>query len=255
MREIAIVGYGIVGKNMYKIFPEAVIIDPFQGYDDPGCNYRIAFICVPTPRGGSSKLNMDIVIDALGSVKAAVYCIKSTLNPGTIKNFDDNVIFSPEYYGETQDANNWNYDFIILGHNPNGRKYANIVADVYKAHSQSTLRIIFADSKTAELSKLVENAWLGYKVAFVNEIARIAQAFGCEPDDVLALWLNDPRVNRSHTKIFVSQPFWDSKCLNKDIPALIACAQDVGYNPEILAAMVAQNNKWMNEAKNDDGDC
>ena len=215
-----IIGFGVVGKNMAEIFPDAEIHDPAQGYDYLGVA-DVGFACVPTERleNGSADLSIvkSVVDEWAGKCKALV--IKSTVPPGTTQWLGhDNLIMSPEYFGGTQHANAHNYDFVILG---GERKYTKIVTELYKEHYAASLRIILTDSTTAELTKYMENSWLATKVTFCNEFYRLAQQYGVDYDELRECWLADPRVNPSHTFVYRDHPYWDSHCLNKDVPAIV----------------------------------
>ena len=56
---------------------------------------------------------------------------------------------------------------------------------------------------------------------FCNEFADIAKAFGIQYERLRQCFVADERVNPSHTYVYPEQPYYDSHCLNKDIPALL----------------------------------
>ncbi len=243
--KILIIGYGVVGQNMHKIFPDADVVDPGKGLslENIAKVYDVGFICVPTEMllGGSADLS--IVNQAIGEHEkdCHVLCIKSAVTPGfTQKHIDagTEIVVSPEYFGATQHANAVDYDFVILG----GRLEDTIrVALAYQEVKAASFRIDQADATTAELVKYMENAWIATKVTFCNEFANIAKAFGVHYSVLRELWLDDPRVNRSHTFVYPDAPGWDSHCLNKDVAAIIEASRDAGYQPSFLHAMVVAN--------------
>ena len=67
----------------------------------------------------------------------------------------------------------------------------------------------------------MENCFLATKVTFCNEFAEIAKEFGICYEQLREIFIMDERVGSSHTFVFNDQPYYDSICLNKDIPALI----------------------------------
>jgi UDPglucose 6-dehydrogenase len=249
--QILIIGNGVVGKNIQKIFPESVMYDKHKrgigiGIEDVLLRqYDIAFICVPTDKKEDGSCDTSKVREVVKYFRdnVKVFCIKSTIPPGTTYKIADlicnRVVFSPEYYGETRHANDVDYNFVILG---GSRNLTGIVAAAYEEKFTGDLKIFQTDSITAELVKYGENAYLANKVTFCNEFARLCECFGVDYREWRELWLQDPRVNRSHTLVFKKAPFYDSKCLNKDVPAIIKAAQDAGYNPEFLEAMEAYNS-------------
>ena len=80
------------------------------------------------------------------------------------------------------------------------------------------------------------------KVSFCNEFARICAQFGVNYREWRELWLADPRINPSHTFVYQDAPYYDSHCLNKDIPAIIIASEKAGYRPGLLQAMEKYNN-------------
>lgn len=239
-----IIGYGVVGKNMRLIFKDALIHDPAQGIISHQKS-DVAFVCVPTEMLPDGSADTSIVLSAIQNNDAEVFCIKSTVPPGTVEALKTitgkRIIFSPEYFGGTEHANYHKYDFFILG----GDKYdCSFVCEAFKSVSHPEIKFYFTDSKTAELVKYMENSWLANKVTFCNEFKRIADLIGVDYNELRELWLMDPRINRSHTFVYNDHPFYDSHCLNKDIPALIAFCKRIGYNPKLLEQVVNSNTKF-----------
>ena len=124
---------------------------------------------------------------------------------------------SPEYYGGTQHCNNFDFDFTILGGNAEScRKVQQLLQDVYDA--RHSFRIVPAF--TAILAKYMENSWLATKVSFCNAFKDICEGYGVDYGGVRELFILDPRVNPSHTFVYEEHPYYDSHCLNKDVPAI-----------------------------------
>lgn len=244
---IAIIGYGVVGHNMQKLFPASDIIDPPKNLYGSGV-YDVAFVCVPTDMLDDGSCDTSIVESVVRQNRARVFCIKSTIPPGTTEQIAEltgkRCVFSPEYFGGTQHANSVDYDFVILGGN---REDTVIVAEVYKEIRDGGLKIFQTDSRTAELVKYAENSFLYAKVVFVNEFARICQAFGVDVNEWRELWLQDPRIGRSHSFYYPDKPFVRSHCLSKDVPAIIESSRMTGYDPEFLREMVRVNLGWIAE--------
>lgn len=237
---ILIIGYGVVGKNMHKLFPKADIYDCLK----PEVNtkkkvmYDVAFICVPTDKKVDESCDISIVEKALEEHKndVKVFCIKSTVPPGTTYELSKQYpcIFSPEYFGGTQHANGGDYHFVILG---GDRELTKIVILAYKNVMSASFKIIQTTSKTAELVKYMENSFLAMKVSFCCEFFRIAETIGVDYNELRELFIMDSRVNPSHTFVYEDHPFYDSHCLNKDIPAIIEASKKEGYVPALLIAM------------------
>lgn len=248
--KILIIGYGTVGHNLERelqiLSPD--IIDKYKPKMnrirvDADDEYDIAFVCVDTPRTADDPCDMSEVFHAVQDNRAKIFVIKSTILPGTaemIQALDSSkkIIFSPEYYGGTQHCNNYQFDFTILG----GRKDACMeVAQALQEVYDGRHRFVFTDWRTAELAKYMENSFLAMKVSFCQQFFVLAKKFNVEYQELRELFVMDPRVNPSHTFVYEDRPYWDSHCLNKDVPAIM----EVGEAP--LLRDLIMFNDWMKE--------
>lgn len=247
MKSVLIVGYGVVGHNLAKeigkLKPD--IYDKFKPEHNTKRNikYDFCFICVDTPYIDKDNVcDISQVKNAIEENEANIYIIKSTILPTTTlnleKEFKKTIIFSPEYYGGTQHCNNFKFDFTILG----GVKKAcidvqQLLQEVYDA--RHTFRI--TDSTTAELTKYMENCYLGMINGFYNQFNIIAEQYGVWYEDLRELFILDPRVNPASSFVYRDHPYFDSHCLNKDIPAIAETT-----NAELLLALLKFNEKNKN---------
>lgn len=249
---VLIVGYGVVGhnleKDLIKLKPD--IVDKFKSNvttKKEGLVYDIAFICVDTPFNENGDCDITEVKNAINENDAEVYVIKSTILPNTterlIADTGKNVIFSPEYYGGTQHCNNFDFNFTILGGN---RKYCKKVIQALQNVYDARHKFIMTDSTTAELVKYMKNSWLATKVSFCVQFYEIAKSLGVDYEELRELFLQDERVNKSHTFVYDDHPFWSSHCLNKDVPAIANFA-----NASFLKSVIDFNNKQKNKYKKD----
>ncbi len=249
MSRVLIIGYGTVGSNLVK---ELAPLNP-EIYDKykppfirrPTAHYDFAFICVDTPLTPNGKeLNTVEVINAIHENDASVYVIKSTVPPGTtsdIAALGRRVVFSPEYYGGTQHCNNYQFDFTILGGERNDcLEVQQLLQQVYDG--RHIFRI--TDAKTAELVKFMENSFLATKVSFCVQFWEIAHKFGINYEELRELFVLDPRVNPSHTFVYNDKPFWESHCLDKDVPAAAHLS-----SAEFLDSVIKYNNECCKKYK------
>ena len=227
---ILIIGYGIVGHNLYKEIAQLNpdIYDKYKTDFNTKRNikYDIAFICVDTPLSNDCTLDIQAVIEALSENDSNIYVIKSTCPVGTVNSLksitNKRIIFSPEYYGDTQHCNNFNFDYTILGGNKEDCiKVIQALQHCYDGRHQFRI----TDSKTAELVKFMENSFLATKVSFCNQFYDIANKHNISYEELRELFILDPRVNASHTFVYKDKPYWDTHCLNKDVP-YIAYTED-----------------------------
>lgn len=222
--KILIVGYGNIGKHLYEELESLnpsiydINIPEYKNTELEG--YDIAFICVPTPSLNDGSCDIGTVEEVVSKISSKTIVIKSTVPVGTTQTltcrYNKEIIFSPEYYGTTVQSKQQN--FLVLG---GDLQNCCKVAQLYYKVKDKDFKIKFTDSKTAELAKYMENCFLATKVTFCNEFAEIAKEFGICYEQLREIFIMDERVGSSHTFVFKDQPYYDSICLNKDIPALI----------------------------------
>lgn len=240
---VLIIGYGTVGHNLEK---EIANINPdiYDKYNvmfntKKKIKYDVAFICVDTPLKQDYTLDVTEVRNAIEENDSEIYVIKSTCPLGTVdwlkKETGKRIIFSPEYYGGTQHCNNFTFDFTILG----GAKEDCLPVQQLLQHcydGRHTFRI--TDSKTAELVKFMENSFLATKVSFCIQFYEICKKHNLSYEELRELFILDKRMGDSHTFVYDDKPYWDSHCLNKDVP----CIANMEFAP-LLMDVVDFNNK------------
>ena len=253
---IGIVGYGVVGKSLAKLFgyepgkPEVCVYDKLlPGMNDEASRAAIqkcslVFVAVPTPETQNGSCDLQALEEVVGWVEAPM-CVKSTVPPGTldrlVRETGKRICFSPEYVGETR-WHPWkdihNHGFAIVG----GEKaLCDLVVRTYQAVLGPLTRYCMSDAKTAELCKYMENAFLATKVAFVNQFYDLAQYFGVSYDELRELWLADERIGRSHN-IVTGERGYRGRCLPKDMAAIIHAAKPYGGAP-LLEAVDSYNDE------------
>lgn len=258
--DVAIIGYGYVGKAYHKVFPDAAIYDPAHSETVTGevvNSKELAIICVPTPSLPDGSCDISIVKDTIFWLKTPLILIKSTIPPGTTaqlkKQYGKRICHSPEYVGEggyyisskyPHPTDVLQHSFMIIGGDPADRT---AILDFFKPVFGPEKVYFQTDETTSELIKYMENSWIATKVSFCNEFMQIAKQFGVDYDTLREGWLLDSRVERSHTLVFRDKPGFNTKCIPKDILAMIAASEEAGYVPEILKQIIASNKKFRGE--------
>lgn len=246
-KTVAIVGYGAAGKNLHRLFPQAEIFDAPLGLGSTQaanrCDY--AFVAVPTNQQPDGSCDTSIVEEVVDWLESDVIVLRSTVAVGTTARLraasGKRIVFQPEFWGESADhafSNSRRMGWVVLG---GDRRDTNGVADLYKTTFNAELAIWQTDSTTAELTKYMDTCFLAMKVTFCNEFYDLAQLFGVDYNELRELWLQDPRIGRSHTFVLPEERGFDGKCLPKDTNALLASATTGGYWPRLLAAMLEAN--------------
>lgn len=240
---VLIIGYGTVGRNLEKeleiLNPDIYDINLIMFNTKKDIKYDFAFICVDTPLMNNYSLDITQVKNAINDNNADIYIIKSTCPLGTVDKLKEEtgkrIIFSPEYYGGTQHCNNFTFDFTILG---GDKKDCIEVIQLLQECYDGRHIFRITDSKTAELTKFMENSFLATKVSFCNQFYKICEKENINYEELRELFILDKRMGESHTFVYKDKPYWDSHCLNKDVPHIA-----YSTNSELLINICKFNDK------------
>ena len=249
--KITIAGYGSVGSYVAGLFSD---LDPTL-YDPPlglGTAHDLrdadfVILCVPTPQLASGACDTSIVEEVvrLADPRVAIVC-HSTVAIGTTERLIEEsgkpVVFVPEYAGEADDhplRDPRNRRFLIYG---GYEPAASEVQALYERAYGPGLRHFRVPPTVAEVVKYMENAFLAAKVAFCNEFFDLCEATGVDYDWARLLWLQDERINPSHT-VVTAERGYGGQCLPKDIAAVSASARDLGTPMAILEAVQEANGR------------
>lgn len=279
MKKVAIIGFGYVGRAMTRFFHEKFdvrVYDPYlkgteeelalpnvqQEAKKPNINAcDLAIVCVPTPMGEGGVVDLSIVEESIAWLETPLILIKSTVPPGTTQNLrvktGKKIVFSPEYIGEgNYPVPFWKdyphptdmrlHSFTTLG---GLDEDTHAVLQFFKKVAGAEMRYSQTDSTTAELAKYMENAFLGTKVIFCNEFARIAETLGVDYDELRELWLQDGRIGRSHTAVHEDNRGFGGKCLPKDINGIVQAVEAEGYEPKLLKTVLEVNSDLRKDYK------
>lgn len=235
---VLIIGHGVVGTNLEAelaaLNPD--VCDKYKGIEKHHDHHEFGFVCVDTPLI-ANKLDVTEVFNAIEENDCDVYVIKSTVPVGITDKLAQSgkrVVFSPEYYGGTQHCNNFAFDFTVLGGDSETcHMVQQLLQDVYDA------RHVFhkCTAKEAEMTKFMENAWLATKVSFCQEFWRMCNSAGIDYDAVRENFNLDPRVNPAHTFVYDDHPWYQSHCLDKDVPAIAH-----QFDSDFLKAVIKSND-------------
>lgn len=260
--KVAIVGFGVVGQAYHKLFPDAVIYDPFYkvpngtytasnppqptGYSYPykynkeavnDCD--IALVCVFTPHKESGELDTSIVEEVVDWIDTPLILIKSACQPGTVDKLVEKtgkkIAVSVEFIGEgNYPIHFWKYphqndprmhQMLIVG---GEHKTAEACAEVLWSKMSPDIKIHLTTALEAEITKLVENSYGALKVTFINTLMSLAQKSDTSFMNIHQAWQADPRVDSMHLRAVSFNRGWLSKCWDKDVPALVAYSEKVG---------------------------
>lgn len=215
----------------------------------------VCFIAVPTPSRQDGSCDTSYVERAAKDIAKhmrgyTVVVNKSTVPVGTAHRvaqiirdtnpyLDFDVVSNPEFLKEgaaVQDC--LKPDRIIIG--VDRQKPADILKEIYSPFTFNHERMLIMDTLSAELTKYAANAMLATRISFMNEIADICKKVGANVNEVRKGIGSDSRIGYSFLYPGVG---YGGSCFPKDIRALIAIAEQVGIDPQILSAVDAINNK------------
>lgn len=112
--------------------------------------------------------------------------------------------------------------------------------ECYAPYSRNHDKLMFMDVRSAELTKYAANAMLATRISFMNEMANLAERLGADVEQVRLGIGSDPRIG--YHFIYPGCGYGGS-CFPKDVQALARTAQQVGYEPELLNAVEAVNER------------
>ena len=219
-------------------------------------NAEVVFIAVGTPsRRGDGHADLSYVYAAAREIakalsKFTVVAIKSTVPVGTSDEVErlmreENpdaefaVVSNPELLREGAAIRDFKHpDLIVIGtDDPRAR---GIITEVYRPLHLNAPPILYTDRRTAELTKYAANSFLATKVAFINEIADLAEKVGANVQEIArGIGLD----NRIGSKFLHAGPGFGGSCFPKDTMALIKTGQDNETPLRIIETVVAVNDQ------------
>jgi len=99
---------------------------------------------------------------------------------------------------------------------------------------------VTTDLASAEMIKYAANAFLATKISFMNEIASVCELVGADVTEVAAGIGLDGRIGSRFLSAGIG---WGGSCFPKDVAALRSIAREYDYEPVLLDATVAVNER------------
>ena len=220
-------------------------------YNDAISNSDLTFICVGTPSGEDGRIDLSIVRSASKSIGKAlsdkrsyhVVVVKSTVVPETtekvvaplVRGENVGIAMNPEFLREGKAVYDFmNPDKIVVGGDP---RAVEMVASLYEGIPCEITR---TDIRTAEMIKYANNSFLAAKISFANEIGNICKKLGIDVYDVMSAIGKDFRISEHFLNAGAG---FGGSCFPKDVRALIGKAEDLGYDPMLLNAVIEVNEE------------
>lgn len=248
--QVAIIGYGYVGKFMHQLFPNAKIYDKFiSEFNKPIGKCDIAFIAVPTPVINKQSLDCSAVEEAIVNCETDLIVIRSTTQPGfcdrmSLKYPTKRIVMQPEYLGETVGhpyTETTNRNFIVLGGEPADRRS---VIECYQHAYNANISIRQVSRLEAEVIKITENRAAFYKIMQCQELYDVCEKANVDYYTIRdVVYGDDYRFNLFWTFVYPGKRGAESKCIPKDVYAWCAWAESVGFDPVATKKLLEYNAK------------
>jgi UDPglucose 6-dehydrogenase len=216
----------------------------------------VVFLAVGTPPLEDGSPDMSFYRQAAKEVAEAmngykVLVTKSTVPVGTGKwlrqfvtenlkiDTQFGVASNPEFLREGAAIEDFmRPDRVVVG--SNDERAIEIMKDLYRPLYLIETPVVITSLEAAELIKYAANAFLATKITFINEIANLCDAIGCDVHDVARGMGMDNRIGR---KFLHPGPGYGGSCFPKDTRALTTVADAFGVETRIVDAVVEANER------------
>lgn len=210
---------------------------------------RASLVCVGTPVGADGQLVVDDLLAAIDEVarfapRNHVCVIRSTVPPGLFERArrrlarpDVGLALNPEFLREGSAVADLEEPELIV-YATEDENAARFCEELY---ADQAPRLRRTDPATAEVLKLVNNAWHALKVAFANEVARVTLPIGVDPFAVMGLLCADTKLNTSAAYLRPGMPFGGA-CLVKDVASITTHAAKHAVDAPLFGSILRSND-------------
>ena len=217
---------------------------------------QVVFLAVGTPPKADGSPDMSYYQQAAKDVAEAmngykVLVTKSTVPIGTgkwLREFvtanlktktDFGVASNPEFLREGAAIDDFmRPDRVVIGSNE--PQAIEVMKELYRPLYLIETPIVITSLEAAELIKYAANAFLATKITFINEVANLCDAIGCDVHDVARGMGMDNRIGR---KFLHPGPGYGGSCFPKDTRALTTVADQFGVETRIVDAVIEANER------------
>ncbi len=223
---------------------------------------EVSLISVGTPPGEDGGPNLAYVEGVCREIGRAIRAkgerhtvvLRSTVPPGTLEHCHAliqgeagetpvHTAFNPEFLREGSAVRDYvEPPYTIIGTEDTVAEGA--VRDLY-ARVDAPFAVV--QPAVAEMIKYTANAWHATKIAFANEIGRIASAFEVDGRQVMDLITQDTKLNISPAYMRPGFAYGGS-CLPKDLASIIHYAQRQRVPTPLLSAVPQSNRQLIQDA-------
>ncbi|MEL7367491.1 MAG: nucleotide sugar dehydrogenase [Myxococcota bacterium] len=220
---------------------------------------ELSLLCVGTPSDKTGAQDLSAVRRLAEQLGQALrnedrfhgFVMRSTVAPGTTQNLlestlaaqserrpneDFAVAFQPEFLREGSSIQDYDQPpYTVIGTND-----ARLEAMLKQLYGHLAAPLHTTDIRTAEMLKMVANAFHALKITFANEVGRLGQALDVDARAVMGLICEDRQLNISPAYLRPGFAFGGS-CLPKDVRALESLARSHAADIPMLQAVLPSN--------------
>jgi UDPglucose 6-dehydrogenase len=215
---------------------------------------EIIFLALPTPPGEDGSADLKYILGVakdLGELMTDYKVIvdKSTVPVGTAEKVysaisktyvgDFDVVSNPEFLREGVAVDDFmKPDRVVIG--ASSERARKVMGELYAPFVRSGNPVIYMDVRSAELTKYAANSFLATKISFMNEVAQLCERLGADVDMVRRGIGSDDRIGK---RFLFPGIGYGGSCFPKDVQALVKSSNEVGYDFQILNAVMDVNEK------------
>jgi UDPglucose 6-dehydrogenase len=215
---------------------------------------EVVLLAVGTPPGPDGSADLQYIFKAAEQVGRAltgwaVIVTKSTVPVGTgdkieaivkkATKHEFGVASNPEFLKEGDALHDFmKPDRVVIG--ADDRRSIEALRSLYAPFSRTSDRMLVMDRRSAELTKYAANSMLATRISFMNDLSNLCELLGADIEQVRKGMGSDVRIGN---KFLFAGPGFGGSCFPKDLRAAISTGRDVGYDLEILDAVVAVNER------------
>lgn len=218
----------------------------------------IQFIATGTPPDENGAADLRQVVQAARNIGRHMHGYKVIVNKSTVPvgtadkvanmiraeqqargiNTGFSVVSNPEFLKEGAAIDDFiRPDRIVIGTDDDSAR--DLMQCIYAPFVRNHDRILYMDTRSAELTKYAANAMLATRISFMNELARLAEKVGADIELVRQGIGSDPRIG--YHFLYPGLGYGGS-CFPKDVQALQRTAEEHGQQLSILRAVEAVNH-------------
>ncbi len=216
---------------------------------------EVVFLAVGTPMADDGKADLSFVFQAakdviLAATAPLALVTKSTVPVGTadriralVKEHGPDkgiqVASNPEFLKEGDAVADFlKPERIIIGTDDDDAR--EMLERLYRPFVMREHRVLFMDTKSAELTKYAANAMLATRISFMNEMAGLCERVGANIDHVRKGMASDGRIGSAFLYPGVG---YGGSCFPKDVKALVHTGVENDFRLQIIESVDDVNRR------------